>query len=72
MSEREHCRCPTVSLREVLQHLDVKFLVSDDLLQPTVLIFELFQTLRFLALHPTVLLTPAMIRGLGEVPDCSE
>ena len=72
MSEREHCRCPTVSLRKVFQHLNVEFLVGDDLLQATVLIFELFQTLRFLALHPTVLLTPAMARGLGEVPDCSE
>ena len=29
---------------EVLQHLNVDFPVSDDLLQPTVLIFDLFQT----------------------------
>ena len=53
--------CPTVSLREVFQHLNVEFFVSDGLLQSTVLILKQIPTPRFLALHATVLLTPAMV-----------
>jgi hypothetical protein len=51
----------------VFQHLDVEFLVSDDLLQPAILIFELFQSLRLLAFHTAVLLTPSVIRGLSDL-----
>ena len=48
----------SVSLVDFLEHLDIKGLVADDLLETIVLFFESFQSLGFLALHAAVLASP--------------
>ena len=56
-----------VSLRYVLQHLNVQFLLGHQLLQTSILIFERLQPLRFFRLHPAILVPPTVIRRLADL-----
>src|SRR5690606_15173059 len=55
----------SVSLGDLLEHLDVQRLVGDDLLQSVVLLFQRLQPLGLLALHAAVLGSPATQGGFG-------
>src|SRR6202035_5218673 len=54
-----------VSLSQLLERVDVEGLVGDDLLEPSVLVLELLETLHLLTLHPRVAGPPAVPGGLG-------
>src|SRR5579862_5741240 len=56
-----------VSLRQLLEHVDVERLVSDELLQPRVLALEFLEPLRLVGLHPAVLRTPTIPAALGDL-----
>src|SRR5690606_21740775 len=52
--------------QELVQHLDVERLVSDDALEAAVLLLQLPQSLRLARLHAAVLPLPAVERGRGD------
>src|SRR5439155_972379 len=55
-----------VSLRDLLQPLDLHLLVRDDPLERRVLALEFLQALDVVRLHPAVLRAPAVERVLGD------
>src|SRR5690606_20444745 len=57
----------SVSLGDLLEHLDVQRLVGDDLLQSVVLLFQRLQPLGLLALHAAVLGSPATQGGFADL-----
>jgi hypothetical protein len=56
-----------VSLRQLLEHVDIQRLLSNELLQPLVLTLQLLQALGFISLHPAVLRTPTIPRRLADL-----
>jgi hypothetical protein len=48
----------------VLEHLDVQRLISNQLLESTVLVLKVFQSLGFFTLHPAILGKSAIVRRL--------
>ena len=56
-----------VSLRRFFEDLHVEGLVGHQLLQPGILFLEGLQLLDHLRLHPTILLSPAIVSLLGNL-----
>src|SRR6476661_1822425 len=56
-----------VSLRQLLEHVDVERLIRDELLEPRVLAFEFLQPLRVVGIHAPVLRDPSMPRRLRDL-----
>jgi hypothetical protein len=53
-----------VSLADMIEHLNVECLFSDDLLQSAISLLKLIKLNRLLALHPAALIPPTLVGAL--------